>query len=163
MLLRYLVDVVILAILSLFAVLWGGCIAGMGYSTQDRVTEAAREYNDGVRWGRLEQAADHLQKDARDRFYERHKNVEDELEIADMEIVSLKVDKSDKKVTRATASVEYTWSLKRVGLVEKTITEQKWEEHNRDWVMVAETRKRGSPLTIFDEPAKSAKDEPAKK
>jgi hypothetical protein len=152
MLLRVFVDAVILAILSLFAMLWGGCIAGMGYSSEDRVIQAAREYNEGVRWGRLEKAADHLMKDARDRFYERHKNVEDELEIADMEIVSVELDKSDKKVTRAVARVEYTWTLKRVGLVEKTTTEQKWEERNRDWLLVAETRKKGSPLTLFDEP-----------
>jgi hypothetical protein len=154
MLLRYLVDVAILAILSLFAMLWGGCIAGMGYSTEDRVTQAARDYNEGVRWGRLEKAADFLNKESRDRFYERHKNVEDELEIADMEIVSLTVDKSDKKVTRAVANVEYTWTLKRVGLLEKTTTEQKWEERSHDWVLVSETRKKGSPLTIFDEPTR---------
>ena len=151
---RYLIDVAILTLLSLFAVLFGGCLAGMGYSTEDRVTAAAREYNEGVRWGRLEKAADHLQKAERDRFYDRHKNVEDELEIADCEIVSLVIDKSDKKVTRATATVQYAWTLKRVGLVEKTTTVQKWEERDREWLLVSETRKKGSPLTLFDEPGK---------
>jgi hypothetical protein len=154
---RYLVDVVILALLSLFAVLFGGCITGMGYSSEDRVMSAAREYNEGVRWGRLEQAADHLRKPERDRFYDRHKILEEELEIADCEIISLTVDKSDKKVTRATANVEYTWTLKHVGLVEKTTVLQKWEEVSTSWVLVSETRKRGKPLTLFDEPIKDAK------
>ena len=52
---------------------------------------------------------------------------------------------------RATATVEYAWTLKRVGLVEKTTTVQKWEERDREWLLVSETRKKGSPLTLFDE------------
>jgi hypothetical protein len=152
MYLRYLADVMILAFLSLFAVLFGGCITGMGYSSIDRVTEATRDYNDGVRWDMLERAAGHLPQTARSRFYERHKNLEDDLEIADYEIVSLELDKSDKKMNRATCRVQYTWTLKNVGLVRKTTTEQKWEEQGSSWVMVAETRKKGSPLTLFDEP-----------
>ena len=69
-------------------------------------------------------------------------------------MTQLDMDKSDKKRDRATSRVEYTWSLKTVGLVEKTTTEQKWEEQNGEWVMVSETRIKGAPLTLFDEPAK---------
>jgi hypothetical protein len=152
--LRWFTELCIVVILSLVAILYSSCITGMGYSAQDRITQAAREYNDGVRWGRLEQAASHLSKDSRPQFYERHKSVEDELEIADYELVSLDLDKSDKKITRAVARVQYTWTLKRVGLLEKTYTEQKWEEQGYKWVLMSETRTKGSPLTLFDEPAK---------
>jgi hypothetical protein len=153
---RYLVDALIFMLLSLFAMLWSGCISGMGYSTEDRVTAAAREYGQGVRWGRLEDAAIHLKAEQKKRFYDRHKEVEDELEINDWELISLDVDKSDKKKTRATARCEYQWTLKRQGLLQKTSTEQKWEELGGHWVMLSETRTRGKPLTLFDEPSKEA-------
>ena len=162
---RIVAEMVILAILSLVAVLYTGCLPGMGYSTKDKITMAAQEYNDGVLWGKLEQASIHIQKEQRKRFWERHKAVEDDLEIADCEMVGLDIDKSDKKHDRATARMVYTWSLKTVGLLEKTQTEQKWEETNGDWVVVSETRTKGAPLNLFDEPsAKTAKSDapPAK-
>ena len=151
---RYLVDAIIFALLSLFAMLWSGCISGMGYSTEDRVTAAAREYGPGVRWGRLEDAAIHLKVEQKKRFYEKHKEVEDELEINDWEMISLDVDKSDKKRTRATARCEYQWTLKHEGLLQKTSTEQKWEELGGRWILVSETRTKGKSLMLFDEPAK---------
>jgi hypothetical protein len=133
-------------LLLLFA---AGCIAGMGYSTRDKVTEATREYNSGVRWGRYEQAAEHLPKDRRHRFFERHKALEDELEIADCEVVNLDID---TKKQEATARVDYVWSLKRVGLVEKTSTDQTWRKIDGEWRLSSEVRVKGSPLTLFDEP-----------
>jgi len=128
-----------------------GCVAGAGYSTRDRVTNAAREYNDGVRWGRWEQAAQHVATDSRTHFLDRHKALEDDLEIADYELVAIDIDKSQKKY-KATARVDYTWTLKRVGLVQKTSTMQRWEERSEGWVMASEERLKGAPLTLFDEP-----------
>jgi hypothetical protein len=133
-----------------------GCIAGAGYSARDRVTLVAREYTEGVRWGKLDQASAHLPVDKRRRFFDRLKAVEDELEIADYEVTSLDLDKHDKKMTRAIARVDYTWALKSRGLVEKTSTEQTWEERDGEWVLAKETRVRGAPLSIFDEPAVAA-------
>ena len=59
---RFVTELTILAILSLVAILFCGCMAGMGYSARDRVTTATQEYNEGVRWGRLDQAGAHIQK-----------------------------------------------------------------------------------------------------
>ncbi len=140
--------------LAVLAVLFlPGCVAGAGYSTRDRVTNAAREYNDGVRWSKWEQAASHIAKDERTHFLERHQALEDELEIADYEMVAIDIDKSDRKKDKATARIDYTWTLKRQGLVQKTSTIQKWEEKDGGWVMAREERVKGAPLTLFDEPA----------
>ena len=160
---RFVAELTILAILSLVAILFSGCMAGMGYSAKDRVKTAAEEYNEGIRWGKLEQAGIHIKKDLRKKFWDRYKAVEDDLEIADSEMISLEVDKTDKKHDRATCRVQYSWSLKQVGLVEKTSTEQKWEEEKGEWVLVSETRTKGSPLAIFDEPAKPKATETAAK
>ena len=154
-LVRLVADMIILAILSLVALLFSGCMMmGMGYSTKEKVTAAAQEYNDGVIWGKLEQASLHIKKEQRNRFWEKHKALEDDLEFADCEMVGLDIDKSDKKHDRATARMVYTWTLKTVGLLQKTNTEQKWEETNGDWIMVSETRTKGAPLTLFEEPAR---------
>jgi hypothetical protein len=133
-----------------------GC-AGMGYSTRDRVTTAAREYNDGVRWGKWEQAASHIDKDDRAHFLERHVALEDELEIADYEMIALDIDKSDRKKEKITARLNYTWTLKRQGVVQKTTTLQRWEERDGGWIMAGEQRIHGAPLTLFDEPSRPSR------
>ena len=127
-----------------------GCIGAMEYSTLDQVSIAAREYNQDVRWGRFDKAAKHVPVDIRQRFIDKHTNLEDELEIADFEMSGVEVDKGKKT---ATARVEYTWSLKSRGIVEKTTTKQKWERRDSEWVMAAEERVKGAPLVFFDEPA----------
>jgi hypothetical protein len=129
-----------------------GCMAGMGYSTIDQVTNAAREYNNDVRWGRYDQASKHVPDDVRQRFVDKHSNLEEELEIADYELTTIEVD---KKKQSASARVEYTWSLKSRGIVEKTTTRQKWERRDSEWVMAREERVKGAPLVLFEEPSRT--------
>jgi hypothetical protein len=138
-------------LVALVSLALSGCLL-MDYSAKDRLANATREYNDGVRWGRYEAASQHVPADKRQGFIDRHKNLEDELEIADYELVSLTLE--GKKQDRARAHVEYTWTMKRRGLVEKTSTEQLWEQRGSTWVLASETRTKGEPLTLFDEPAR---------
>ena len=135
---------------SLALVALTGCIGAMEYSSLDQVTIAAREYNQDVRWGRYDKAAKHVPADTRQRFIDKHANLEDELDIEDFEMSGIEVDK--KKHT-ATARIEYTWSLKARGIVEKTTTQQKWERRDSEWVLASEARVKGAPLVFFDEPA----------
>lgn len=133
-----------------------GCMTGMGYSTVDQVTNAAREYNNDVRWGRYEQASTHVPKEKRARFVEKRTQLEDELEIADFELVNIVIDKGKET---AMARVDYTWMLKNRGIVEKTTTRQSWERHDGQWVVATEMRVKGSPLSLFDEPPHAARTE----
>src|SRR4051812_5013759 len=125
------------------------CLAGMGYSTLDQVSQAAREYNEDVRWGRYDKAAKHVPTDTRQRFIDKHSNLEEDLEIAEFEMTNIEVDK--KKQT-ATARIDYTWTLKTRGIVEKTTTKQKWERRDSEWVVAEEERVKGAPLVLFTEP-----------
>jgi hypothetical protein len=134
-----------------------GCMTGMGYSTVDQVTNAAREYNNDVRWGRYEQASMHVPKEKRARFVEKRTQLEDELEIADFELVNIVIDKGKET---AMARVDYTWVLKNRGIVEKTTTRQSWERRDGNWVVATETRVKGSPLSLFDEPVKGETTKP---
>lgn len=135
---------------SLALVALTGCIGAMEYSSLDQVTIAAREYNQDVRWGRFDKAAKHVPVDTRQRFIDKHANLEEELDIEDFEMSGIEVDKTKKT---ATARVEYTWSLKTRGIVEKTTTRQKWERRDSEWVLASEERVKGAPLVFFDEPA----------
>ncbi len=135
------------------ALLASGCMVGDGYSMRDRITAATREYNDGVRWGRYDRAVQFVPDVKRAHFIERHKTLEEELEFADCEVLDLDLD---KKKARAVSHVEYTWTLKREGLLKKTSVEQVWVERDGRWVVDSETRTRGSPLPLFDEPPKAA-------
>jgi hypothetical protein len=131
-----------------------GCMAGMGYSTADQVTNAAREYNNDVRWGRYDKAAKHVPTDTRQRFIDKHANLDEDLEIADFEMSGIELDK--KKQT-ATARIDYTWSLKTRGIVEKTTTKQKWEKKDSEWILASEERVKGAPLVLFEEPKRADK------
>ena len=137
---------------SLALVALTGCIGAMEYSSLDQVTIAAREYNQDVRWGRYDKAAKHVPVDTRQRFIDKHANLEEDLDIEDFEMSGIEVDKTKKT---ATARVEYTWSLKTRGIVEKTTTRQKWERRDGEWVLAAEERVKGAPLVFFDEPARA--------
>jgi hypothetical protein len=139
---------------ALALVVLPACMAGMGYSTVDQVTNAAREYNNDVRWGRYDKAAEHIPRDERDRFVERRTSLEEELEIAEFELQNIEIDK--KKQT-ASARIDYTWTLKTRGIVEKTTTKQAWEKRDGQWIMAAETRVKGTPLVLFTEPTKQDK------
>jgi len=137
---------------SLALVALTGCIGAMEYSSLDQVTIAAREYNQDVRWGRFDKAAKHVPVDTRQRFIDKHANLEEDLDIEDFEMSGIEVDKTKKT---ATARVEYTWSLKTRGIVEKTTTRQKWERRDSEWVLASEERVKGAPLVFFDEPARA--------
>jgi hypothetical protein len=124
-----------------------GCFAE-GYSMKDRFTEAQKKYNEGVRWNRYEDAIPYLPKDEQHVFVDRMTALEDELEIADSEMVQFDLD---KKRDRATARMVYTWTLKRRGLVEKTSTEQTWVDKGGKWTMIHEVRMRGAALPLWKE------------
>jgi hypothetical protein len=130
------------------------CIGALGYSQMDLLTTAAREYNEDVRWGRYDVAAKHVPSDMRQRFIDRHTSLEDDLEIADFEMSSITLD---KKKGSATARIDYTWSLKTSGIVEKTTTKQKWEKKDSEWVLASEERVKGHPLVLFEEPKRADK------
>jgi hypothetical protein len=134
-----------------------GCMTE-GYSMKDRVTEAARLYNEGVRWNKIEQAVGYLPKEDQRIFVDRMSALEDELEFGDSDMVELTLD---KKHDKATARMTYIWIMKRRGLLEKTTTEQTWVEKDGKWIMKREVRLRGSPLPLWKERSEVADEKAA--
>jgi hypothetical protein len=118
---------------------------------RDALATAVRDYNDGVRWNKLDQAARFLPLEVRQRFVDRHVQLADELEIADYEIE--RVDLGPKNET-AEVRVQVTWVAKARGIVEKTLVAEKWERKEGDWYMTREKRLSGAPLTYYEEDPK---------
>jgi len=139
-------------LLALLPLVFAGCVTE-GYSLKDRFKEAQQKYNNGVHWNMLEDAVPYLPKDDQHAFVERMSALEDELEFSETDCVQFDVDKKHDKVK---ARMVYTWSLKRRGILEKTITEQTWKDVDGKLVMVREVRRRGSPLPLWKEKAEVA-------
>ena len=128
------------------AMLGGSCTTM--FSDREKLVMAVREYNDGVRWSRLDQAVGRMVPDSRQRFLDRHAALAEELDITDYDVTRIDVERET-----ATVTVEVSWSLKRRGLLERTIVVEDWKRQRGDWVLVKESRLRGAPLTLFDERA----------
>ncbi|MEO6950799.1 MAG: hypothetical protein ABI321_03220 [Polyangia bacterium] len=149
----------LLALLTLLVL--PGCFTE-GYSMKDRWMEAQQKYNNGVRWSKLEDAIPYLPKDDQHPFVEHMTALEDELEFDGSELTQYDLDKKHDKVK---ARMTYTWTLKRHGLLEKTVTEQTWTEQHGKWTMLHEVRLRGGKLPLWKERedvADEVKDEEAK-
>ncbi len=130
-----------------------GCMMLLNGSARERAVTAAREYNEGIRWGRWNEVARQIEPTKRESFVARHERLNDELEFVDYEILSVTVKPTTptEKDTVALARVHYEWTLRSRGLVERTDTEQRWKEENGQWVLEQEVRTKGAPLTCFDE------------
>jgi hypothetical protein len=131
------------------------CACADQFSRREQLLAVVKEYNDGVRWNRLEQSAIHLAPSDRRHFADRHAPLADELEVTDYDVTRVEID---QKHDTATVVVDVQWSMKRRGLLERTVVEEKWSLHNGDWLLTRESRLRGAALPLYDEPeAKSAK------
>ena len=117
---RFFGELLLLGGLSLLALL-SGCMS-LDYSPRERLITAQREFTDGVRWGRLAECVQKLIAEKRVGFVDRHKALEEDLEVADWDIVSIDLDEKDslvdgKKVKKARVRVQYQWMLRNQGIV----------------------------------------------
>ena len=131
--------------LTAIATLLAACMGG--FAERDLLLDAVREYNDGVRWGRLDQATSHLPIAARQRLTERLATLGDELEFSEYDLGRIDVEGE-----RARVRVDVSWLIKRRGLLERTTLEQSWQRKGSSWLLIQENRVAGAPLPLWDEP-----------
>ena len=124
-----------------------GCVSGI-LNDRDRLKMALEEYNDGLRWGRVESSCAHLPEAERQKFAERFAQLQGDLEVMDYEVQRLQWDRDHGT---ATVRVDVSWSLKRRGIVERSVMEQRWQEVGGGWMLVQQRRIGGVPLPLLDE------------
>ncbi len=132
----------------------GSTLAACGgtFTKTDELRTLIDEYNNGVRWGRLDQSAVLLPPEDRERFLARHTGLEEKLEILDLDITGMDIAHSKES---AEVTIDLSWVLRDRGVVEKTVVVESWRRRGSQWQMVKEVRLRGAPLTLYDDPPKA--------
>jgi len=139
-----LVHLLVVAIVAVVA----GCGARTNRTTN--LIDDIHSYNDGVRWHQYPKAAAHVHPKERNAFIAELSSMEEELRIADWELVHLEYQGRDSD--EATAHVRYTWHLDSRGIVHTTNTVQSWRRFGKQWLVVGEERVRGEPMPGIKEP-----------
>jgi hypothetical protein len=116
---------------------------GQSAATQkETLADSIRSYNDGVRWGRFTSAAALIPEKERSRFSDEMDQRANDVKITDYEIV--KVDaKGDKE---AKVQVKVSWYKETEGTLHETHSMQTWERKGKLWLMVDESRLRGTEM-----------------
>jgi hypothetical protein len=115
--------------------LWGflmvvvcGCAGGM--TAQVRFDRAVHKYNDALRWKRASVVASFLSDKAATQYLEKHSAFGADYRLLDYEVQSMRPVDQGKK---AVSVVQYSWLRLPANVVEKTVLEQQWTEHEGRW------------------------------
>src|SRR5258706_16208051 len=106
----------------------------------ETLPESVRSYNDGVRWGRFEVAAVHIPAKQRSQFVDDEDARAKDLKITDYDVIRVAY-RGDRE---AQVQVKLEWYRTSDGTVHETHAVQTWERHDKDWLLVDESRLRGS-------------------
>ena len=101
-----------------------------------------RDYGDGLRWQRFEQAASRLPNDKRVEFLDIQDEHEEDLRVDDYEVTRMKGGTDGKAIV----SVRWMWHSDRKGIVHKTMTKQTWAKHGKRWIMTDEEHLKGEEI-----------------
>ncbi len=117
-----------------------------------KASDAARELNSSMRWGRTEVALEHASPEDRDDFLERHAGWHASQRILETELAGLfMVD-----ATHAIVQVDISWLLDDDTNLRTTRLEQKWNERGGKWLLIKETHISGAE-GLFGEDVERAK------
>lgn len=110
--------------------------------------ESVRSYNDGVRWQRYDTAAVHVPVAERSQFIDDADERAKDIKITDYEIV--KVDQKTDRI--AQVQIKLSWYSDSEGKLRETQAMQTWERHGKTWLVIEETRLRGTEMPGLREP-----------
>jgi len=128
-------------------------VAGCGAARQaDTLGESVQHYNDSVRWGRFEMAAGHIPASQRAQRMDEWDERANDVKITDYEVVNM-VPRGERE---ARVQIKVSWYKGSEGTVHETHAVQTWERHGKDWLMVDESRVRGSEMPGLPEHATAA-------
>jgi len=114
----------------------------------DTLGDSVRDYNDGIRWARFENAAAFLPAGQRAQFLDDWDQRAKDLKITDYEVVKV-VHRGDHE---AHVEVKLEWYRDSEGTVHETRAQETWERRGRAWLLVDEARLRGEQMPGLPEP-----------
>ena len=112
----------------------------------DKLYDATRAYNNSLRWGDFDRAAEHLPPESADSFLERTEGIGKEIVVIDFQMTRLKLD---KQKGMAASRVHMSWHTDTRLIVEETTVDQLWQFYEGSWYLVDERRIAGEPIDLF--------------
>lgn len=139
--------VIALALLAFFG-LGPACMATPSQRRVESLTKVAREYNDGLRWGRDEPVLACLSAQDARALRARRADLGDDLVIADHDVKSIQIAPDAE-----TASVvaEFSWFSQRRNIVQKTTVEETWTWSVNHWLVTEQRRISGDRFPLVPE------------
>lgn len=130
------------------------CIMLPAQRREDSLMRTAREFNDGLRWGREEEVTSCLSPVEAKGLQTRRADLGEDFVMADQEVKSVKVLPDADK---ATVVAEFTWFNQRHAILQRSTIEQKWEWSDSHWVVASWRRVAGDRFPLVPEPLASAR------
>jgi hypothetical protein len=136
-----------MAPVALAAALWlVGCFAPPTHT--QRLTDAARELNLAARFGRMDIAASHAARGARETFLQRRSQWGRDVRVIDVALTSLALDETEQ---HALITVDVAWTRIDEGSLRNTQVAQVWRDEEGTWQLTRERRVAGD-IGLFGEP-----------
>lgn len=127
---RFLFTLVVMSMLG-----GTGCLF-QGQGRAEALSDAVHGMVDETRWGRAELAADRVAPAFRERFAQAHARWGQSIEIADVDLATLRMASDEKS---ATAILAVSWYALDTMDLATTQIRQRWEEVNGNYVLARET------------------------
>jgi hypothetical protein len=113
-----------------------------------RAQEAATDFNQNQRFGRMELVAERVADSSREKFFERRKLWGNKIQVADTEVLSFKM-KSDSE---AFVTLKVGWYKVDEGDLRTTVLKQTWKDLKGAWKLVSEERTDGDVGLLGEAP-----------
>jgi hypothetical protein len=114
----------------------------------DTLADSVRSYNDGIRWGRYEVAAIHIPAKERSKFVDDSDERAKDVKITEYDVVNV----DQKGAKEAKVHIKMSWYSDREGTLHETHAVQTWEKQGKEWLLVEESRSRGTEMPGLPEP-----------
>jgi hypothetical protein len=116
-----------------------GCGAAK-QKAEDELKEAVLMFNEGVRWGRLQEVLPRIDPKNTAHFMKMHEKFGTEIQVSDYELINSSYDSTKQT---ATVTVRITWYRQSEMELYSTLLSQSWEYHSAAWTLVTETYQSG--------------------
>jgi hypothetical protein len=124
-------------------ILWTSLSCGAGEGREDKLQRAVFYFNEGIRWGRLQEVLARVDPGTEEHFLSMHKDFGEIIKVISCDVVNSKVN---LETGEAQVGVKITWYRIDEMVEHSTVVMQYWEEKDRDWVMMREEFRSGTPF-----------------
>ena len=139
-------------LLSVVVALLGPALPGcllQNISASETLRDSVVGLNDELRWQRMDLAVDRVAPSFRQEFVHAHGRWGGEVQVADTELLRVRIDDEDGS---ATSLVAVRWYSMRTMTLHQSTLEQNWERAGRYFILTSEDVVGGDERIFADEP-----------